>query len=70
MKKKKSSVLTCSKAHVHKVIQYYRHLPITEGMQHHLPLQMLVSGVSGVDGHGCVSQHGLDTGCRHDHLFV
>ena len=61
---------TCSKANVHKVIKDDRHLSVTEGMQHHFPLQVLVSGVSGVDSHGRVSQHRLDTGRGHNHLLV
>ena len=61
---------TCSEAHVHKVIKDDGHLALTEGVQHRFAPQVLVPGVGGVDGHGCVSQHGLDTGGRYDHLLV
>lgn len=61
---------TCSEAHVHKVIEDDRHLAVTEGVQHHFPLQMLISGVSGVDGHSSVSQHSFDTGCCYDDLLI
>lgn len=61
---------TCSKAHVHKVIEDNRHLAVAEGVQHHFPPQMLISGVSRVDSDSRVSQHGLNTSCCHDHLLI
>lgn len=61
---------TCSKAHVHKVVQDDGHLAVTEGVQHHFPLQMLISGVTGVDGDSSVSQHGLDTSGCYNHLLI
>lgn len=61
---------TCSKAHVHELVHHDGHLAVTEGMLHHLPLQMLVPGVSGVDGHRRVAQHGLNTSGCHDNLLI
>lgn len=64
------TVPTCSEAHVHKVIKDDWHLAVTEGMQHHFPLQMLISGVSGVDSYRSVSQHSLNTSRGHNHLLI
>lgn len=61
---------TCSEVHVHKLVKNYGHLALTEGMQHHLPLQVLISGVSRVDSNSRVSQHRLNTSRGHDHLLV
>lgn len=61
---------TCSEAHVHEVIEDDGQLAVAEGVQHRFPLQVLIPGVGGVDGHGRVSQHGLDTSRRYDHLLL
>lgn len=61
---------TCSKAHVHKVVEDDGHLAVAEGVQRHFPLQVLVSGVAGVDGYSSVSQHGLDTSGGYNHLLI
>lgn len=61
---------TCSEAHVHEVVKDDGHPALTEGVQHRFPLQVLIPGIGGVHGHGCVSQHGLDTGGGYDHLLV
>lgn len=63
-------VPTCSEAHVHKVIKDYWHLAVTERVQHHFSLQMLISGVSRVDSDSSVSKHRLNTGCCHDHFLI
>lgn len=61
---------TCSEAHVHEVVKDDGHLALTEGVQHRFPLQVLIPGVGGVHGHSRVSQHGLDTSGRYDHLLL
>jgi len=61
---------TCSKVHVHKVIEDDGHLAVAEGVQHHLAPEVLVAGVLGVHGHRRVPQHGLETRGGHHHLLI
>mmetsp|Transcript_23058 Transcript_23058/g.41371 ORF Transcript_23058/g.41371 Transcript_23058/m.41371 type:complete len:458 (-) Transcript_23058:25-1398(-) len=41
-----------------------------EGMHHKLSMKVLVPGIFGMNGHGPISQHGLQTSRRHNQLLV
>ena len=61
---------TCTKVHVHKLVEHDGYLAETERMPHMFAVEVTIAGILGMDRHGRVTEHGLDTRCGNHNLLI